>query len=87
MLRRMPELVKPLDGPAVSYKGGLVGIEGGIERSDASVIRSANRSGPRLVAMRRWFSSNVKLAAARVRRVMTWRILSGHALSASRPRP
>jgi hypothetical protein len=41
----MPEFVKPLDGPGVSYKDALVGIEGGIEHSCASVTARQTDAG------------------------------------------
>jgi hypothetical protein len=48
--RLMPELVKLLDGPAVSYgKGALVGVEGEMEHGGACVHPMlGNRCGRRL---------------------------------------
>jgi hypothetical protein len=62
----MPELVKLLDGPAVSYgKGALVGVNGEMEHGGACVhpmlgksMRAAIRGGKAVI------SSNVKVAAA-----------------------
>ena len=47
--RLMPDLVKLLDGPAVSYgKGALVGVNGEMEHGGACDTRcSADRCGPR----------------------------------------
>src|ERR1700758_5369091 len=64
--RLMPDLVKLLDGPAVSYgKGALVGVDGEMEHGGACVhpmlgkpMRSAIGGGQALI------SSNVKVAAA-----------------------
>src|SRR6202035_936374 len=64
--RLMPELVKLLDGPAVSYgKGALVGVNGEMEHGGACVhpmlgkpMRAALGGGKALI------SSNVKVAAA-----------------------
>ena len=64
--RLMPELVKLLDGPAVSYgKGALVGINGEMEHGGACVhpmlgkpMRAAIGGGKAVI------SSNVKVAAA-----------------------
>ena len=62
----MPELVKLLDGPAVSYgKGALVGVNGEMEHGGACVhpmlgkpMRAAIGGGKAVI------SSNVKVAAA-----------------------
>jgi Amino acid synthesis len=64
--RLMPDLVKLLDGPAVSYgKGTLVGVDGEMEHGGACVhpmlgkpMRAAIGSGKAVI------SSNVKVAAA-----------------------
>src|SRR6201993_4934954 len=64
--RLMPELVKLLDGPAVSYgKGAIVGIDGEMEHGGACVhpmlgkpMRAAIGGGKAVI------SSNVKVAAA-----------------------
>jgi amino acid synthesis protein len=64
--RLMPELVRLLDHPAVSYgKGALVGVNGEMEHGGACVhpmlgkpMRAALGGGPALI------SSNVKVAAA-----------------------
>ena len=64
--RLMPELVKLLDGPAVSYgKGALVGVDGEMEHGGACVhpmlgkpMRAAIGGGKAVI------SSNVKVAAA-----------------------
>jgi hypothetical protein len=64
--RIMPELVKLLDGPAVSYgKGALVGVDGEMEHGGACVhpmlgrpMRAAVGGGQAVI------SSNVKVAAA-----------------------
>ena len=64
--RLMPELVKLLDGPAVSYgKGAIVGVDGEMEHGGACVhpmlgkpMRAALGGGQALI------SSNVKVAAA-----------------------
>ncbi len=64
--RMMPELVKLLDGPAVSYgKGALVGVNGEMEHGGACVhpmlgkpMRAAIGGGKAVI------SSNVKVAAA-----------------------
>ena len=64
--RLMPELVKLLDGPAVSYgKGALVGVNGEMEHGGACVhpmlgkpMRAAIGGGKAVI------SSNVKVAAA-----------------------
>ena len=64
--RLMPDLVKRLDGPAVSYgKGALVGVNGEMEHGGACVhpmlskpMRAAIGGGKALI------SSNVKVAAA-----------------------
>jgi hypothetical protein len=63
--RLMPELVKLLDGPAVSYgKGALVGVNGEMEHGGACVhpmlgkpMRAAIGGGKAVIA------SNVKVAA------------------------
>ena len=63
--RLMPDLVKLLDGPAVSYgKGALVGVDGEMEHGGACVhpmlgrpIRAAIGGGKAVI------SSNVKIAA------------------------
>jgi len=63
--RLMPELVKLLDGPAVSYgKGALVGVDGEMEHGGACVhpmlgkpMRAAIGGGKAVI------SSNVKVAA------------------------
>src|SRR5262245_16751690 len=63
--RLMPELVKLLDGPAVSYgKGALVGVDGEMEHGGACVhpmlgrpMRAAVGGGKAVI------SSNVKVAA------------------------
>jgi hypothetical protein len=62
----MPELVKLLDGPAVSYgKGAIVGVDGEMEHGGACVhpmlgrpMRAAIGGGKAVI------SSNVKVAAA-----------------------
>ena len=62
----MPELVKLLDGPAVSYgKGALVGVDGEMEHGGACVhpmlgkpMRAAIGGGKAVI------SSNVKVVAA-----------------------
>src|SRR6478736_8417326 len=53
--RLMPELVKLLDGPAVSYgKGAIVGVAGEMEHGGACVPRcSGNRCGRRSAAEKR----------------------------------
>jgi Amino acid synthesis len=64
--RLMPELVKLLDGPAVSYgKGAIVGVDGEMEHGGACVhpmlgkpMRAAIGGGKAVI------SSNVKVAAA-----------------------
>ena len=64
--RLMPDLVKLLDGPAVSYgKGALVGLDGEMEHRGACVhpmlgkpMRAAIGGGKAVI------SSNVKVAAA-----------------------
>ena len=64
--RLVPELVKLLDGPAVSYgKGALVGVDGEMEHGGACVhpmlgkpMRAAIGGGKAVI------SSNVKIAAA-----------------------
>jgi hypothetical protein len=64
--RLMPELVKLLDGPAVSYgKGGIVGVAGEMEHGGACVhpmlgkpMRAAIGGGKAVIG------SNVKVAAA-----------------------
>jgi len=64
--RLMPDLVKLLDGPAVSYgKGALVGVDGELEHGGACVhpmlgrpMRGAIGGGKAVI------SSNVKVAAA-----------------------
>jgi hypothetical protein len=64
--RLMPELVKLLNGPAVSYgKGALVGVQGEMEHGGACVhpmldkpMRAAIGGGKAVI------SSNVKVAAA-----------------------
>src|SRR5215472_10802065 len=64
--RLMPELVKLLDGPAVSYgKGAIVGVDGEMEHGGACVhpmlgkpMRAAMGGGKAVI------SSNVKVAAA-----------------------
>jgi len=64
--RLMPELVKLLDGPAVSYgKGALIGVNGEMERGGACVhpmlgkpMRAAIGGGKAVI------SSNVKVTAA-----------------------
>ena len=64
--RLMPDLVKLLDGPAVSYgKGALVGVDGEMEHGGACVhpmlgkpMRAAVGGGKAVI------SSNVKIAAA-----------------------
>ena len=64
--RLMPDLVKLLDGPAVSYgKGAIVGIDGEMEHGGACVhpmlgkpMRAAIGGGKAVI------SSNVKVAAA-----------------------
>jgi hypothetical protein len=64
--RLMPDLVKLLDGPAVSYgKGALVGVDGEMEHGGACVhpmlgkpMRAAIGGGKAVI------SSNVKVAAA-----------------------
>jgi amino acid synthesis protein len=64
--RLMPELVKLLDGPAVSYgKGAIVGVNGEMEHGGACVhpmlgkpMRAAIGGGKAVI------SSNVKVAAA-----------------------
>jgi hypothetical protein len=64
--RLMPDLVKLLDGPAVSYgKGALVGVDGEMEHGGACVhpmlgkpMRTAIGGGKAVI------SSNVKVAAA-----------------------
>jgi len=64
--RLMPDLVKLLDGPAVSYgKGALVGVSGEMEHGGACVhpmlgkpMRAAIGGGNAVI------SSNVKVAAA-----------------------
>ena len=64
--RLMPELVKLLDGPAVSYgKGAIVGVQGEMEHGGACVhpmlgkpMRAAIGGGKAVI------SSNVKIAAA-----------------------
>jgi Amino acid synthesis len=62
----MPELVKLLDGPVVSYgKGAIVGVDGEMEHGGACVhpmlgkpMRAAIGGGKAVI------SSNVKVAAA-----------------------
>ena len=51
----MPELVRLLDGPAVSYgKGAIVGVAGEMEHEVRASIRcSANRCGRRSAGERR----------------------------------
>jgi hypothetical protein len=64
--RLMPDLVKLLDGPAVSYgKGALVGVDGEMEHGGACVhpmlgkpMRAAIGGGKAMI------SSNVKVTAA-----------------------
>jgi hypothetical protein len=64
--RLMPDLVKLLDGPAISYgKGALVGVDGEMEHGGACVhpmlgkpMRAAIGGGKAVI------SSNVKVAAA-----------------------
>ena len=67
--RLMPELVKLLDGPAVSYgKGAIVGVAGEMEHGDACVhpmlgkpMRAAIGGGKAVIG------SNVKVAAQKTR--------------------
>jgi hypothetical protein len=64
--RLMPELIKLLDGPAISYgKGAIVGVDGEMEHGGACVhpmlgrpMRAAIGGGKAVI------SSNVKVAAA-----------------------
>src|SRR5262249_60563578 len=61
--RLMPELVKLLDRPAVSYgKGALVGVDGEMEHGGACGLPTlAGLFGPGLAGGRRWTSRMVRV--------------------------